>query len=89
VSTNRRRRRSASQVSSLFFLTPAVTAILAYLFLGQALGWLTVAGLPVSGAGVLLATRRQRNPAADSEPRDNAAAAGMPRPEPAAAVRAR
>ncbi len=57
------RHRSASQVSTLFFLTPAVTAILAYLFLGQALGWLTIAGLLVSGAGVLLATRRPRIPA--------------------------
>jgi len=55
------RRRSASQVSSLFFLTPAVTAVLAYLFLGQVLGWLTVAGLLVSGAGMLLASRRPRS----------------------------
>jgi drug/metabolite transporter (DMT)-like permease len=54
------RRRSASQVSSLFFLTPAVTAILAYVFLGQALGWLTIAGLMVSGAGVILAARGPR-----------------------------
>jgi len=61
------RRRSASEVSSLFFLTPAVTAILAYLILGQDLGWLTIAGLAVSGSGVILATRRPsryRRPAA-------------------------
>jgi drug/metabolite transporter (DMT)-like permease len=51
------RRSAASQVSSLFFLTPAVTAVLAYLVLGQRLGWLTIAGLAVSGAGVMLATR--------------------------------
>ena len=83
------RRRSASQVSSLFFLTPAVTAILAYLFLGQALGWLTIAGLFVSGAGVLLATRRPRDAAADEAPPVKAGPAGMPRHEPAAAARAR
>jgi drug/metabolite transporter (DMT)-like permease len=57
------RRRSASEVSSLFFLTPSVTAILAYVFLGQGLGWLTLAGLVVSGAGVTLTTRRRRSPA--------------------------
>jgi drug/metabolite transporter (DMT)-like permease len=51
------RRSGAGQVSSLFFLTPAVTAVLAFLVLGQRLGWLTIAGLAVSGAGVMLATR--------------------------------
>jgi len=51
------RHRSASQVSSLFFLTPSVTAILAYVFLGQSLGWLALAGLVISAAGVTLTTR--------------------------------
>jgi drug/metabolite transporter (DMT)-like permease len=60
------RRRSASQVSSLFFLTPSVTAILAYLFLGESLGWLAIAGLAISGAGVTMATRGARAP--DSRP---------------------
>jgi drug/metabolite transporter (DMT)-like permease len=83
------RRRSASEVSSLFFLTPAVTAILAYLCLGQALGWLTIAGLLVSGAGVLLATRRPRNPAAAGGPQDKTGADPGPRPAPATAARAR
>jgi drug/metabolite transporter (DMT)-like permease len=63
------RRRSASEVSSLFFLTPAVTAVLAYVFLGQALGWLAIAGLMVSGAGVILATRAPQGAAANREPR--------------------
>lgn len=86
------RHRSASQVSSLFFLTPAVTAILAFAFLGQALGWLTIAGLLVSGAGVLLATRRPRDPAAGGGPHDKAGAAGVSGAagrEPAAAARGR
>jgi drug/metabolite transporter (DMT)-like permease len=51
------RHRPASQVSSLFFVTPAVTAIMAYVFLGESLSWLTIAGLIVSGVGVTLATR--------------------------------
>jgi drug/metabolite transporter (DMT)-like permease len=62
------RRRSASEVSSLFFLTPSVTAILAYVFMGEGLGWLTLAGLLVSGAGVTLATRRPRSPATAGVP---------------------
>jgi drug/metabolite transporter (DMT)-like permease len=79
------RHRSASQVSSLFFLTPAVTAIMAYVFLGQALGWLTVAGLMVSGAGVILASRGSRAPAAASVPPGQAR---VPQRSPAAAVEA-
>jgi drug/metabolite transporter (DMT)-like permease len=79
------RHRSASQVSSLFFLTPAVTAILAYVFLGQALGWLTIAGLMVSGAGVILAARGPRRAAADGEPRGQA---GVPQRSPTTAGRA-
>jgi drug/metabolite transporter (DMT)-like permease len=80
------RRRTASQVSSLFFLTPAVTAILAYVFLGQALGWLTIAGLMVSGAGVILAARGSQGVAAGSAPRGQA---GVPQRSPTAAGRAR
>ena len=76
------RHRSASQVSSLFFLTPAVTAILAYIFLGQALGWLTIAGLMVSGAGVTLAARGRQGVAAGNAPRDQA---GAPQRSPAVA----
>jgi drug/metabolite transporter (DMT)-like permease len=80
------RRRSASQVSSLFFLTPAVTAVLAYVFLGQALGWLTIAGLMVSGAGVILAARGPRRVAGDSVPHGQAR---VPQRSPTAAGRAR
>ncbi|MEV0202561.1 EamA family transporter [Nonomuraea sp. NPDC050691] len=48
----------ASRVSTMFFLTPAVTAVMAWLVTGQSLHPLAVAGLVVGGAGVLLATRR-------------------------------
>jgi drug/metabolite transporter (DMT)-like permease len=65
------RRRSASAVSSLFFLTPAVTAVLAFIFLGEGLSWTILAGLVVSGAGVTLATRQPAkapaSPAADEQ----------------------
>lgn len=52
------RRSSASRVSTLFFLTPSVTALLAWIIVGQALHPLAVLGMLVGGAGVLLAARR-------------------------------
>lgn len=48
----------ASRVSTLFFLTPAVTAVLAWLLVDQALHPFAVVGLAVGGAGVLIANRR-------------------------------
>lgn len=48
----------ASRVSTMFFLTPSVTAVMAWLLVGQSLHPLAVAGLLVGGAGVLLANRR-------------------------------
>ncbi|GAB2456424.1 DMT family transporter [Streptosporangium sandarakinum] len=51
-------RWSAGRVSTLFFLTPSVTAVLAWLLVGQSLHPLAVAGLVLGGAGVLLANRR-------------------------------
>lgn len=55
-------RSSASRVSTVFFLTPAVTAVLAWLLAGQPLPPLAIAGLALGGCGVLLAnlTRRER-----------------------------
>lgn len=49
---------AASRVSTVFFLTPSVTAVMAWLLVGQSLHPLAVAGLLVGGAGVLLANRR-------------------------------
>lgn len=48
----------ASRVSTLFFLTPAVTAVMAWLLVGQSLHPLALAGLAVGGAGVLVAGRQ-------------------------------
>ncbi|MFC5745866.1 DMT family transporter [Actinomadura rugatobispora] len=49
------KRASASRVATLFFLTPSVTALLAFALVGQALDGLAIAGLVLGGAGVLLA----------------------------------
>ncbi len=51
------RRGAASKVASLFFLTPSVTAVLAFLLFGETLNGLAVAGLLVTAAGVALVTR--------------------------------
>jgi drug/metabolite transporter (DMT)-like permease len=51
------RRGAASKVASLFFLTPSVTAVMAFALFGEALSWLAVAGLLVTAAGVALVMR--------------------------------
>ena len=56
------RRRSGASATSLLYLTPAATSLLAVPLLGQALtGWV-VAGMAVSGAGVLLVSSPGRVP---------------------------
>ncbi|GAA2769761.1 hypothetical protein GCM10020219_041780 [Nonomuraea dietziae] len=47
-------------VSTVFFLTPAVTAVLAWLLAGQPLHPLAIAGLVLGGCGVLLANLSTR-----------------------------
>ena len=51
------RRGAASKVASLFFLTPSVTAIMAFVLFDESLTWLAVAGLLVTAAGVALVMR--------------------------------
>jgi drug/metabolite transporter (DMT)-like permease len=51
------RRGAAARVASLFYLTPSVTAVLAWLLFGDALTPMAIAGLVVSAVGVALATR--------------------------------
>lgn len=50
------KRQAASQVSSLFFLTPALSAIQGALLFGESLGVLSLIGLVVALLGVWLAT---------------------------------
>ncbi|NUW46072.1 DMT family transporter [Nonomuraea rhodomycinica] len=62
-------RSSAGRVSTVFFLTPSVTAVLAWLLAGQSLHPLAVAGLALGGAGVLLANNGAREPIAKTASR--------------------
>ncbi len=54
------RRGAASQVSSLFFLTPSVTAIMAWLLFGEHLSSLAIAGMFATAFGVLLVVKNAR-----------------------------
>jgi len=51
-------RTDAAAVSSLFFLTPALSAIEAAILFGERLSPTSVAGVGVAAIGVALATRR-------------------------------
>ena len=48
----------ATRVSSLFYLTPLVTAAIAYLVFGEKLGWLALTGMLIGVVGVALVVRR-------------------------------
>jgi drug/metabolite transporter (DMT)-like permease len=53
-------RRAAARVSSLFFLTPALSTIEGAVLFDERLGVLAVLGLVVALAGVALTTRQPR-----------------------------
>ncbi len=44
----------ASKVTSIFYLTPAVTAIMGFMMFGETLGALAIGGIVLAGAGVAL-----------------------------------
>lgn len=52
------RKQAASRVSTLFFTTPAVTALLAWAVLGQTLSRSVIIGLALGGIGVVLTSRK-------------------------------
>lgn len=52
------REGEMSKVASLFYLVPAVTAVIAWLLFGEELSLVQIAGMGVATAGVGLATRR-------------------------------
>jgi drug/metabolite transporter (DMT)-like permease len=54
------RRSAASGFASLFYLVPAVTALLAYLLFGEKLDALSIAGMVVCAVGVVLVNRGAR-----------------------------
>jgi len=55
------RRSAATRVVSFFYLTPPVTALLAWAFFGETLSPLALAGMAICVAGVFLVNRRPRN----------------------------
>jgi drug/metabolite transporter (DMT)-like permease len=65
------RRWDATRVGKLFFVTPLVTAVLAWLLIAQPLRPLTIAGLGIGLIGMVLASLR-------SGTRRDAAPAGEP-----------
>ncbi|MCX7070304.1 MAG: EamA family transporter [Gammaproteobacteria bacterium] len=54
------RNGAATQVAALFYLVPAVGALMSHFALGEVLTWLEVAGFFVAAAGVWLGTRPAR-----------------------------
>ena len=51
------RRTGATQVASLFYLVPAVTALMAYVLFDEHVGWLGVLGMAICAAGVFLVNK--------------------------------
>lgn len=51
------RRGAAAKVASLFYLVPAVAALMAWPLFGESFGWLGLAGMTLTVAGVALANR--------------------------------
>lgn len=51
------RRGAAARVTSLFYLVPSVTALIAYALFDERLGALAIVGMVVAATGVALATR--------------------------------
>ena len=52
------RRGAAAKVASLFYLTPPVTALIAWMLFGEKLGAVALAGMAVAVCGVALVNRR-------------------------------
>lgn len=52
------RRSAATRVASLFYLTPAVTAVMSYLLFNEQLGLIAILGVALCAAGVLLVNWR-------------------------------
>ena len=54
------RRSAATSFASLFYLVPAVTALLAYILFGERLDFFSIVGMVVCAVGVVLANRSAR-----------------------------
>ena len=58
------RRGAATRVASLMYLTPAVTAIMAWLLFGERITWVMALGMAVTAGGVSMMVRPPRKPVA-------------------------
>jgi drug/metabolite transporter (DMT)-like permease len=58
------RRSAATSFSSLFYLVPATTALMAYLLFGEKLDAVSIAGMLLAAAGVVLANKGAAKPGA-------------------------
>ena len=58
------REGSVSQVASLFYLVPAVTALMAWPLFGETLTPFQLGGMALAALGVALATRKAAQPPA-------------------------
>ena len=58
------RHGEAGKTASLFYLVPPVTAVLAWLWFGESLGWVGALGIAITAAGVALVQRSGPGPAA-------------------------
>ena len=56
------RRSASTSVASLFYLVPAVTAVMAYVLFGERLDGVAIAGMIACAAAVFLVNRRTRGP---------------------------
>jgi len=54
------RRSAATQVASLFYLVPAVTALMAYVLFDERLEWIAIVGVVACAAAVLLVNKGKR-----------------------------
>ncbi len=54
------RRSAATSVASLFYLVPAVTAVMAYVLFGERLDAVAISGMAACAAAVFLVNRRAR-----------------------------
>ena len=52
------RRSAATSVASLFYLVPAVTAVMAYVLFGEQLDTVAISGMVACAAAVFLVNRR-------------------------------
>ncbi|SLN26385.1 putative amino-acid metabolite efflux pump [Oceanibacterium hippocampi] len=57
------RRGAAARVSSLFFLVPPSTAVIAFFLFGEQLGWIALFGMALTMVGVAMVNLRPAKPA--------------------------